>query len=159
MTAVTPHLAYPLRLSGSSFTVVEQDLIDDVRQCVFLIARTELGARPLAPAVGIEDPTFTDLDPDVLAGQLEELEDRAVVTVTITPTNAAGEQDIEIAVALAAEGATVAGNVSVSNNGPIAAPSPNGPIDGGSPTFTTDSLLDGGSPLGGTPGTIDGGTP
>lgn len=98
-----PHLAYPLRLApDGTFAVVEQDGIDDVRQCVHVLLRTPLGARPLAPQIGVEDPTFTSgVDPDELQQTLEEQEDRATVTVTTTPVDPTGEQQITVEVALA----------------------------------------------------------
>lgn len=100
-----PHLAFPLRLTDSgSFAVVEQDTIDDVRQCVHVLLRTPLGVRPLAPEIGVEDPTFeTGIDGDVLAATLEEQEPRASVTVVAAPVDPSGEQQLEVRVALAGE--------------------------------------------------------
>jgi phage baseplate assembly protein W len=99
-----PHLAFPLRLDGGSFAVVEQDTVEDVRQCVHVLLRTPLGIRPLAPEVGVDDPTFTEgVDGDALAAQLEEQEPRAVVTVTTSPIDERGEQVLEVRVALAGE--------------------------------------------------------
>lgn len=102
-----PHIAFPLRQApaadGGGLVEVEQDTIDDVRQCVHVLLRTPLGVRPLAPQVGVEDPTFTRVDGDVLAATLEDQEDRAAVTVTASPVDATGEQQIEVLVALADE--------------------------------------------------------
>lgn len=98
-----PHLKFPLELDpDGTFAVVEQDLIDDVRQCVFIAKRTQLGSRPASPTSGVEDPTFTTVDPEVLQATLEAQEPRASVTVTVVDLEN-GEVDVDIDVALAAE--------------------------------------------------------
>lgn len=100
-----PHLAFPLRLAADGLAVVEQDELDDVRQCVHVLLRTPLGARPLAPDVGVEDPTFsTGIDPEALTAQIEEQEDRARVTITASGPDETGEQNVTIAVAVAGAG-------------------------------------------------------
>jgi hypothetical protein len=102
-----PHIAWPLRLTDDgTLAVVEQDTIEDVRQCVRVLRRTPLGARPLAPLVGVPDPTFSaGVDPEDLEERLEDEdtgEPRAEVTVTATPIEN-GRQRIRIAVQLAAD--------------------------------------------------------
>lgn len=103
--AEVPHLAFPLRMNpDGTLADVEQDTIDDVRQCVHVLLRTEVGSRPLAPDVGIEDPTFTEgLDPVQVATRLEEMEDRAQVTITIEAPHT-GEQRAQVNVELADQG-------------------------------------------------------
>lgn len=100
-------LAYPLRLDGGDLAVVEQDTIEEVRQSVFTLVRTPIGARPLAPGVGVDDPTFSEgVDPDELAALLmddETGEPRAEVTVTAEPIDGTGEQQIRVEVALAGD--------------------------------------------------------
>jgi phage baseplate assembly protein W len=99
-----PHLAWPLRLTADgTFLTVEQDSLDDVRQCVAVLLNTPRGVRPLAPDVGIEDPTFAGADPDGLQQTLEEQEPRATLTVTAGPPDATGEQTVQIIVDLASE--------------------------------------------------------
>ncbi|WP_217913248.1 hypothetical protein [Miltoncostaea marina] len=100
-----PHLAFPLRLnSDRALATVEQDTLADVRQCVHVIARTPRGARPLAPEVGIDDPTFTGgVAPDVIAAELEGDEPRARVSVEATGPGADGRQTVAVRVALASE--------------------------------------------------------
>lgn len=104
--AEVPQLAFPLRIDPATgdFAVVEQDSLDDVRQCVYTLMLTPLGVRPLAPDIGVEDPTFSaGVDPDALAATLEEQEPRATVTVTANPVAGTGEQQITVEVGLASE--------------------------------------------------------
>lgn len=98
-----PHLAFPLRATlAAGLAAVEQDTYDDVRQCVHAIALTPIGARPLAPDVGLEDPTFSmGVEPAELEADFAELEDRAVVTVTVEAVDSSGEQRVSLDVALA----------------------------------------------------------
>lgn len=101
-----PHPAFPLRQAANGEIMeVEQDTIEDVRQCVHVLLRTPVGTRPLAPEVGVEDPTFSSsVDPAELQAALQDDEPRADITVTAAPVDATGRQDITIEVALAAEG-------------------------------------------------------
>lgn len=98
-----PHLTWPLRMAGPRLAAVEQDSIEDVRQCVHVLLRTPPGARPLAPEVGIDDPTFGVVDPGEITGYLADHEPRAVVSVTETGPDAGGRQAVTVAVALAEE--------------------------------------------------------
>jgi phage baseplate assembly protein W len=99
------HLAFPLRArADGSFEQVEQDTYEDVRQCVYMVLRTPLQSRPLAPHVGVDDPTFSmGVDAPELEAQLQELEPRAVVKVTAGDVESGGEQQVEVRVALAAD--------------------------------------------------------
>lgn len=101
------HLAYPLRLlADGTFETVEQDTLDDVRQCVQVLLNTPVGVRPLAPQVGIPDYTFQGVDPDELQELLEDQEDRAVITITTSDpaqTGDDGEQSVIIDVELASQ--------------------------------------------------------
>lgn len=101
------HLAYPLRLlPDGTFATVDQDTLDDVRQCVQVLLNTPQGIRPLAPSIGISDYAFQGIDPDELQALLEDQEDRAVVTITLpdpATTAADGEQTVTIDVQLASE--------------------------------------------------------
>jgi phage baseplate assembly protein W len=101
-----PHIAFPMRLDAAGALVTnEQDSLDEVQQCVLVLLRTPLGARPLAPGVGVADPTFTDgIDPEALTATLTNVETgepRADVQVTVQPVDQAGRQPIAIAIGLA----------------------------------------------------------
>lgn len=102
-----PHIAFPLRQAADgTLAAVEQDSLDDVRQCVHVLLRTPLGARPLAPDTGVEDPTFSQgVDPDELATRLagEDNEPRAELTITARPVGATGDQQLRITVGLAGD--------------------------------------------------------
>ena len=100
-----PHLAWPLRLDGPRLATVEQDTIEDVRQAVHAVAVTPRGARPLAPDVGVDDPTFTlgvvpeDLEADLEVAH-ELLGAGAVVRVQADPPDAGGNQQVNVYVDL-----------------------------------------------------------
>lgn len=102
-----PHLAWPLRLDTTGALMeVEQDTLDDVRQCVRALLHTPRGSRPLAPDIGTEDLTFVsaaeleDVALDALAATLMEQEDRAIVAITAEPIGETGEQQLQAAVSL-----------------------------------------------------------
>lgn len=73
----------PAKASPASFRTVEQDSVDDVAQCVYVILATERGSRIEDPDFGITDPTFEvggmDLGEALL--QIETWEPRADVTI------------------------------------------------------------------------------
>lgn len=99
-----PHWTFPMSLGpDGAFATVEQDLQPEVQQAVLLVARTEVGSRPLAPDFGVDDPTFVGVDAEALTATLEEQEPRASVTVTVTGPDETGEEDVSIEVALAAQ--------------------------------------------------------
>lgn len=102
-TLQVPHLKFPLAIAADgSFDGVEQDSLDDVRQCVYLIARTPLGSRPASPGSGVNDPTFTTVNGDLLEATIEDQEPRALVDVTVVD-DGNGNTTVNIAVALASE--------------------------------------------------------
>lgn len=101
MAIETPHLAFPLRFDSATHSLaqVEQDELEDIEQCVFVLMKTPLGVRPLAPDIGVEDPTFSEgIDPQLLTADLENMEPRARVTITAEPVGATGEQVVTISV-------------------------------------------------------------
>jgi phage baseplate assembly protein W len=101
---IVPHLAWPLRiLPDGTFATVEQDTLDDVRQCIRVLLHTPRGARPLAPEVGVDDLAFSGVDAPDLEQALMAAEPRAVVTVTTLPPDGRGEQVITVDVSLAAD--------------------------------------------------------
>lgn len=105
-TVDIPHLLFPLRLTeAGTLAVLEQDTIEDVRQCVTVLLRTPLQARPLAPEVGVPELLFgAQIDALLLAAALEDPQTgdpRARVTVTSSPPDEAGNQALVVRVALA----------------------------------------------------------
>lgn len=83
-----PKFAVPFRLGGSSaFAVVEQDSDEEILQCVKAIVRTPIGSHIDDPELGIQDPTFDGVDPEVLTDQVLISEPRAALTI------ASGEVD------------------------------------------------------------------
>lgn len=101
-----PHLAWPLRLSGSSFAAVEQDSIDEVEQNVAVICDTHVGTYIDLPDLGIPDPTFTQAPIDVQAIEdaLAEHEPRATARVDVVTDPrilAQGRDPVTVYVALA----------------------------------------------------------
>jgi hypothetical protein len=101
-----PHIAFPMRLTDAGeLATTEQDSINEVQQCVLVLLRTPLGARPLAPGVGVADPTFSaGVDASALEVTLTDAqfgEPRASVQITAAPVTEAGQQGVAIAVGLA----------------------------------------------------------
>jgi phage baseplate assembly protein W len=100
--AEVPHLAWPFRLEGRQLAQVEQDSIEDVRQNVVSYLKTERGERPLSPAFGVDDPTFSPgVNGPRLAAEIMRAEDRATVEVRTTAPDYRGRQRVAIAVDLA----------------------------------------------------------
>jgi hypothetical protein len=89
-------------MGGGVLAQVEQDSVEDVQQCVYSYLHTVRGERPLSPDFGVEDPTFASLvSPVRLEADIEEAEDRANVTVTVTPIDGSGRTNISVSVELA----------------------------------------------------------
>lgn len=108
-TAVLPdeepepmHLAFPLRLEpDGSLRQVAQDSLEDVRSCVHVNLHTPVGARPLAPDIGIDDITFSvGVDAESLTAELEGMEPRARVSITASPIDERGHQQLQVDVGL-----------------------------------------------------------
>jgi phage baseplate assembly protein W len=53
-----PHFDLPLHITGSSFTEVEQDTLDDITNCVVAALLTPIGSRKELPDFGTTDLTF-----------------------------------------------------------------------------------------------------
>lgn len=60
MAADTPHFNFPFTIMPSGVTVVEQDSLDDVANCVVAIMATTVGSRDLAPDFGVPDLIFVN---------------------------------------------------------------------------------------------------
>jgi len=104
-----PHIAWPVRMQGTSLAVVEQDTLDDVTQCVRVICSTPLGSRTDDPELGLPDQTFAQggADPDAIVDAVARSEERAEVEVDSTLDEnelARGRDRLAVRVALAGEG-------------------------------------------------------
>ena len=99
------HIIYPGSLAADgSWDIVEQDSLGDVQQCVRVLLHTPLGIRPLAPLVGVTDPTFVGVDADDLMERLNRDEPRGATDVVVAPPAGYGEeQDVTITVELLSE--------------------------------------------------------
>lgn len=53
-----PKLGIPVRMRGTRLGDVEQDSEDDVAQCVYAVAATELGSREERRDYGVTSPLF-----------------------------------------------------------------------------------------------------
>lgn len=86
MTVTIPHFDLPFRFgtAGGNAAVVQQDSVQDVRNCVETVVRTEAGNREFVPNFGIADPTFSvqPLDTTALEQQVTANEPRAQTTFT-----------------------------------------------------------------------------
>jgi phage baseplate assembly protein W len=78
---VLPRLSIPLRLSGTSLATVEQDSADDVAQCVYAVAATELGSREERTEFGVTSPLFRQGGADLaeIQGAVDRWEPRATI--------------------------------------------------------------------------------
>lgn len=76
-----PKLAIPLRLSGTKLATVEQDTQDEVAQCVYAVAATELGTRLERRDFGVTSPLFRQGGADLveIQGAVERWEPRASI--------------------------------------------------------------------------------
>ena len=69
--------------SSGEVTTIEQDSYQDVANCVEMVLNTSKGLRSALPGFGIDDPTFTQVDPNVLRADLQDWEPRAMVDIDI----------------------------------------------------------------------------
>ena len=74
----TPHFDRPFRLSGTRVAVVEQDSDEELVNCVWAIASTEVGSRDEAPEFGVPDLPFqeTGFIDDALVASVQQWEPR-----------------------------------------------------------------------------------
>lgn len=84
---VTPHFNFPFALSGSSVSVVEQDTIDDIINCVEVALLTHVGYRPEAPRFGVPDFAFLKqpIGRDYILQILQTQEPRAALAIQESP--------------------------------------------------------------------------
>jgi phage baseplate assembly protein W len=78
---VVPKLAIPVRLSGTKLATVEQDTQDEVAQCVYAVAATELGTRVERRDFGVTSPLFRQGGADLaeIQAAVERWEPRASI--------------------------------------------------------------------------------
>ncbi len=82
MDVVTiPHFDYPFRFVGGRSAVVQQDSLDDVKNCVIAALKTERGTRAWVPQFGITDPTFEEqpVHLNQMEREINDSEPRAIV--------------------------------------------------------------------------------
>jgi hypothetical protein len=80
-----PHFDVPFRYIMGKPVIIEQDSLDDVRNCAYSAARTRLGYREEAPNFGISDPTFepVPIDTGKLFSQIITSEPRATALLDL----------------------------------------------------------------------------
>lgn len=86
--AAPPHLAIPFQLNGDGTAqTVDQDSLDDITQCVEVLANTPVGSRIELAAYGIPDLLFSQSAPPVgrILQAIATWEPRADATVTSSP--------------------------------------------------------------------------
>lgn len=84
MSVDVPHLALPFRFAAGAANVVEQDSLDEVRQCVYAVLATPIGHRPDLDEFGIEEQALRQggADVDGLIDAVSRWEPRAPVDLT-----------------------------------------------------------------------------
>ncbi len=98
--AQVPHIKLPYTLTDAGTAVVEQDSHEEIRQCVELILRTEVGSRIEVPEFGIEDLAFarsTDQIEQEVLRAVEEWEPRAGAIADAEILEMSAKVGIEIA--------------------------------------------------------------
>ena len=69
--------------SSGQVATIQQDSYEDVANCVEMVLNTPRGFRSALPEFGIDDPTFTQVDPNTLRADLQDWEPRAIVDINI----------------------------------------------------------------------------
>lgn len=79
--ASVPQLKFPFSVVGGKVAMVEQDSIEDIKQCVLACLSTPRGSRPEDPEYGIRAGLFSkqtsNLDVTAILAAVEEAEPRA----------------------------------------------------------------------------------
>lgn len=78
MPIVTPKIRLPFTVANDSIVMIEQDTIDEVAQCVYVILATEYGSRIEDPEFGIRDQAHRKggADEGQLRAAIETYEER-----------------------------------------------------------------------------------
>lgn len=101
--ASIPHLKVPFTLlPDMTAATVQQDTLEEITQCVFVLMATPIGSRIEVPTYGIPDLTFTGGQLAAIDAAAARWEPRANVTAkqTINPQNPR-ETDITVSVQVA----------------------------------------------------------
>lgn len=100
--AIVPHFGLPFAFDATgSATVVEQDSLADIAECVTILAACNRGRRIELPDYGITDPTFhTTFDSPELIAQVARYEPRAQIAVSGGPGADVLAQQVTVNVAL-----------------------------------------------------------
>lgn len=82
-------LAHPFRLTAGHVVTVPAESDDDCAQRYATLIQTRLGERPMVPAYGIEDPTFTGgFDVGAVTAAASTFgPDRRIVDVAVVPAD------------------------------------------------------------------------
>ena len=62
---------------------IQQDSYEDVATCVEMVLNTPKNWRSALPDFGVDDPTFTNVDANILKADVEQWEPRAITNVSI----------------------------------------------------------------------------
>lgn len=55
MTFDPPKIKMPFKIVGTGIALIEQDSIDEIGQCVYVVLATPLGSRAVDPEFGLDD--------------------------------------------------------------------------------------------------------
>jgi phage baseplate assembly protein W len=85
-SVMVPHFAFPFRLNGNSFAVIEQDTVQEVQQCVVILLLTPAGSRLVLPNYGTPETLYTQTPANVagILARLTNWEPRASVALNQT---------------------------------------------------------------------------
>lgn len=98
-----PKLKVPLQMGAHGLATVEQDSVDDVAQCVYMLLATPRGSRLEEPDYGVEEVLWDGFPPDLsewftqiaiwepraeveTLAELESLLERVTVGVKVKPS-------------------------------------------------------------------------
>jgi len=98
-----PHLQnLPALDAFGQFLVNDQDSYAEVADSVEIVVGTQIGQRTALPDFGVLDPTFTyPVDTDGIASAINEWEERANPTVTVSYEDVIGGGDTNVTISLA----------------------------------------------------------
>ena len=98
-----PHLQnLPALDAFGQFLVNNQDSYSEIADSVEMIVGTQIGQRPALPDFGIFDPTFTyPVDTAGISHAIEEWDDRANPTITVTYEDVIGGGNTNVSITLA----------------------------------------------------------
>lgn len=102
METTVPKLSWPIRLTRSGrYAVVEQDSIEEIEQCVAIIATLEKGEIEDLPELGLRPRVLTEnTDAQIadMATEIRAIEPRADVDVVIRAATTATDRNIDLTV-------------------------------------------------------------